>query len=142
MNRPGTPTPGARSAAVRFEAACSTVLRDPAFAGVYVSPLWDLPAPEGILAWKRSVLCRQPGGGAEPWGHLFLVEESHPGAFALKELRDAPELSHLRSLPLEGPWDLEDGPPAVSLFLRARDDRTRARLGRFAEALRAIWSGP
>ena len=139
---PGPPAPGPAPVAVRFEVACSTVLRDPLFEGVYLSPLWDLPAPEGILAWKRSVLRRRPGGGAEPWGHLFLVEETRPGAFTLKELHDAPEFLHLRPLPLEGPWGLESGPPPVWLLLRARDERTRAGLGSFAEALRAVWPRP
>ncbi len=139
MDRPGSPTPEARRVADRFEEACSRVLSDPSFQGVYLSPLWDLPAPPGTAAWKRSVLRRKAGGGAEPWGHLFLVGASRTGDFALKELHDAPAFSHLRSLPLEGPWALETGPPAVWLLLRARDGHTQPALGAFAAALRALW---
>lgn len=139
MVAPREPSSGASRVAERFEEACSEALNDPSFEGVYLSPLWDLPAPPGIVAWKRSVLRRRAGGGAEPWGHLFLVEEPRPGGFALEELHDTPTFSHLRSLPLEGPWALEAGPPAVWLLLRARDERTRTPLSAFASALRALW---
>ena len=140
MVGPKEPGSGVSRVAQRFQEACSQVLNGPAFEGVYLSPLWDLPAPPGIVAWKCSVLRRKAEGGAEPWGHLFLVEESRTGGFALEELNDTPTFSHLRSLPLEGPWALEAGPPAVWLLLRARDEKTRTRLAAFATALRALWS--
>lgn len=139
MSHPAPGGPERTRGAARFEGACSAVLREAPFQGVYVSPLWEVPVPEGFAAWKRSVLRRLEGGGAEHWGHLFLVEAPGPGEFSLGELHDAPELSHLRSLPVEGPWALEPGPPSVWLLLRARDERTRERLVAFAEALRTVW---
>jgi hypothetical protein len=44
------------------------------YRGVYVGPWWILEnVPEGVHAWKRAVLRRVPGHGAEHWGHLYLI---------------------------------------------------------------------
>lgn len=44
------------------------------YRGVYVGPWWKLEnVPEGMYVWKRAVLHRTPGRGAEHWGHLYLI---------------------------------------------------------------------
>jgi hypothetical protein len=55
--------------------------------GVYAGPWWDL-APTGPGAaspgWKRAILRRWPGGGAEHWGHLFLILSTDPAATSIR----------------------------------------------------------
>jgi hypothetical protein len=60
----------------RLDAALEHIAREPEFDGVYLGPWWELPRatpPPSIIGWKRAVLRRVPGRGAEHWGHLFLV---------------------------------------------------------------------
>jgi hypothetical protein len=62
--------------------ALAAALALPSRAGVYVGPWWDLEStgpPNPPRGWKRAILRRRPGGGAEHWGHLFLVVSSDPG---------------------------------------------------------------
>jgi hypothetical protein len=59
-----------------LDLAIRGVLEYPRFAGVYLGPWWDMAShldTDGIEGWKRSVLQRIPHGGAQHWGHIFLV---------------------------------------------------------------------
>ncbi len=62
------------------------VLGRPEFAGVYAGPWWPLPSADGeVRGWKRAVLKRRSGGGAEHWGHLFLVEAPESRSWKMEE---------------------------------------------------------
>lgn|GEM_PF-3383465 len=57
-----------------LDLAISGVLDYTRYAGLYLGPWWDLPAPApNLRGWKRAVLKRRTEFGATHWGHLFLV---------------------------------------------------------------------
>ncbi|MGI0151779.1 MAG: hypothetical protein ACREC5_07575 [Thermoplasmata archaeon] len=110
--------------------------------GLYAGPWWPLTGPAGAgrpLGWKCAVLRRRPTGGAEHWGHLYLVPATaeEPRALAREggfgSDPAAPELSS---------WPAAEGPDAPRLLARARTiaDGNRPLLllaGELARALRA-----
>jgi hypothetical protein len=54
--------------------AISGTLEYERYKGVYLGPWWKLEnVPDGMHVWKRAVLHRTVGRGAEHWGHLFLI---------------------------------------------------------------------
>ncbi|MCI4319059.1 MAG: hypothetical protein L3K23_02865 [Thermoplasmata archaeon] len=59
-----------------LDLAIRGVLEYPRFSAVYLGPWWDMSANvdlDGVEGWKRAVLRRVPHGGAQHWGHLFLI---------------------------------------------------------------------
>ena len=100
--------------------------------GVYLSPWWTLPPPlrAPVRGWKRAVLRRNPHGGADHWGHLFLLYHDKVGraerATEARAYTRAPTGGALREIPLRV------GHPVVTLLLRPTYDATRAALERFA----------
>ncbi|MFZ0892000.1 MAG: hypothetical protein WB778_02205 [Thermoplasmata archaeon] len=70
------PNPDALRLRERLDLALERISHLPAFDGVYLGPWWELPSLShqlGMVGWKRAVLRRVAGGGAEHWGHLFLL---------------------------------------------------------------------
>ncbi|HEV2448898.1 MAG TPA: hypothetical protein VGU43_00605 [Thermoplasmata archaeon] len=105
------------------------VLATPEMEGVYLSPWWPLEstgAAGEFAGWKRSILRREPGRGAEHWGHLFLL--TAPGARPPTGSAAAPLFEI--SLPRSPDWP---APPAT-MWLRARLPEP---CRRFVERLRA-----
>jgi hypothetical protein len=59
-----------------LDLAIRGVLEYPRFSALYVGPWWDMSSSvdlDGVEGWKRAVLRRIPHGGAQHWGHLFLI---------------------------------------------------------------------
>ncbi len=130
-----------------FEEACQAALQESTLDGVYLSPLWDTETSDPSIsrAWKRSVLRRVPGAGAEPWGHVFLLVLRGEGREG--RVGDDPERSHpfpptasARSTPPTEPVVLSAGPPRVLLLLRPRDPVTEERLRAFAQAVSSAFA--
>ncbi len=130
-----------------FEGACQAALQESALDGVYLSPLWDTETSDPSIsrAWKRSVLRRVPGAGAEPWGHVFLLVLRGEGRGG--RVGDDPERSlpfpptaSARSTPPAKPIVLSAGPPRVLLLLRPRDPATEERLRIFAQAISSVFA--
>ncbi len=122
-----------------FEEARRRVLAGPEFSGVYTSPLWPVPAPADHPSWKCAVLQRRVEGGAEHWGHLYLVV-SPPGVpVEVEEIREPTGTSGWPHPPVE---ELTPGNGAVGrvrFFLRARTPPGPEPLRRFTAALQAHW---
>jgi len=63
----------------RLAEELSALLDGPGYEGVYAGPWWETAMGESSgagpvpKAWKCAVLRRRPEGGAEHWGHLFLI---------------------------------------------------------------------
>ncbi len=57
----------------RLDRILELAVQESSFDGVYFGPWWELSGPGFVDGWKRAVLRRRPGGGADHWGHLFLV---------------------------------------------------------------------
>lgn len=129
-----------------FDRACQATAGHPRWSGVYVSPLWEVEAgdaPGTVRGWKRSVLRRVPGAGAEPWGHVFLVVTASADAVArVEELGLGPIHAHAggKAVPVSPP--LWEGPPRAQLFLRPRSPATAERLQAFVEELREEFTPP
>lgn len=130
-----------------FEQACGDATREPGFEGVYLSPSWENETrdpPEEVRAWKRSVLRRVVGAGADPWGHLFLVVVRREGRGAPTAQTQDP----LGLLPAGGRGTprlgatLYEGPPRVYLMLRPRAPATEGSLGSFASAVQRAFLVP
>ena len=100
--------------------------------GVYLSPWWELPAPAraNVRGWKRAVLCRNPHGGADHWGHLFLLCHEGVGRAELESEKLALVGGRERRQLIEIP--LRVGQPEVILVLRPTYEETREELHRFA----------
>lgn len=152
MDDPPSPPLSARAAtaiAVRPEAALDLTPLHPEFLlsyvdlairgaleysvnqGVYLSPWWDLPeSGRGLVrGWKRAVLRRNPHGGADHWGHLFLVFHEGVGQAELEaEKRDLVGSRRAQKV-IEIP--LRKGRPEVVLLLRPTYEETREDLHRF-----------
>jgi hypothetical protein len=124
----GDAAPEAESEALRR--AMDRALFERRGEGAYASPWWASPVDgthPGVRAWKAAVLCRRPEGGAEHWGHVFVVlgPSGSPGSPRL-----TPE-SFLGARHSEGPIDRwEVLMPARSGWVVAR-----ARTERFARDL-------
>lgn len=103
----------------RFAAACAEILRSPTLEGVYVGPLWEIPSNpprEGVRGWKMSVLRRRLGGGAENWGHLFLIVCTEGKDPTIGALPGGWSPGGFPRSAMEGPRILERGPPRVLLY--------------------------
>lgn len=136
----------AEAVARAFDRACEAAMREPEWQGVYVSPLWETESsapPDRVRGWKRSVLRRIPGAGAEPWGHVFLVVTSSATSGAHVEGQDlGPGLfttggpaSALKPL-------LWEGPPRVQLWVRPRSPLTDTDLRGFLGSVRKEFTPP
>ncbi len=101
--------------------------------GVYLSPWWELPEPlkAPVRGWKRAVLRRNPHGGADHWGHMYLLCHDGVGRAELEveaaEFTGARKARELEEIPLRV------GHPQVLLFLRPTYADTRQELRRFAQ---------
>jgi hypothetical protein len=130
MPEPARPTP--RDWAVVWEEVAAATSRSAPFEGVYTGPVWENPMAKGsetAHVWKLAVLQRQPSGGAEHWGHLFLVVGTDPSEVSIRPeggLAGDPNRPSLESLP-RGP-----GSP-FEIRVRPRSVDTDARLRAFAE---------
>lgn len=120
----------------RFEASCAGACASSDLPGVYVAPLWDLALEGGapsLQGWKRAVLRRIEGAGAEHWGHIFLIVSARPGAISIRPNSDVPVPSNV---PLDAVGRvLEVGPPSVVLFVRPLHPGVEAHLTAFAGAV-------
>lgn len=136
----------AQELASKFDRLCQAALGGPGLDGVYVSPLWETytsTGPGRSRAWKRSVLRRIPGAGAEPWGHLFLVVAS-------AGLSDPTVALSEEGLPagtadpsaVSATIQLDPGPPSAWVLLRPRGPTTASPLREFAETVHRRWSEP
>ncbi len=149
--RPGPPSTPSAAIAVRREEALDLAPLHPEFLlgyldlaitgalhyahnqGVYLSPWWDLPAPDRlpVRGWKRAVLHRDLHGGATHWGHLFLVCHEGLGRAELERetlaFTDGTPPRELVEIPLRV------GRPEVILILRPTYPESREDLLRFAQ---------
>lgn len=117
-----------------FDLAITGALEYPRYVGVYLAPWWDMPgleASEGVHGWKRSVLKRVAGAGAEHWGHMFLVaaEGSRrvkvgPGDLGLPLKSSSEPVEEIQ---------LRAGEPRLTLHIRATSSYHREELRAFAE---------
>lgn len=128
-----------------FEAACEGALSDPDLQGAYLSPLWESETSDATQAraWKRSVLRRVVGAGAEPWGHVFLVVlRDRDKGTGLKQLSEG--IPSLRTASSEPPTTvtLSEGPPRVLLLVRPRAPGTSNALQGFVHRVRASFVPP
>lgn len=100
--------------------------------GIYLSPWWALPPPvrAPVRGWKRAVLRRNPHGGADHWGHFFLLYYDNVGRAEL----DVEEMAYTRAPSRRAIHEirLRVGRPVVTLLLRPTYDSTREELERFA----------
>lgn len=112
-------------------AAGATAGRDP-FEDVYTGPVWAGPAveaPARAQVWKVSVLERRPGGGAEHWGHLFLVQGEGHRVVTLEPQSPVPGVLAPRAIEtLPGPGDLP-----FEVRIRPVAENTSDRLRAFGE---------
>jgi hypothetical protein len=101
------------------------------YKGVYVGPWWKLEdVPEGHHVWKRAVLHRTLGRGAEHWGHLYLVirYETHESlSWFSKDFRGR----QTPALPPES-LVLRRGEQTAELAVRSTDPSQSQRLEEFA----------
>jgi hypothetical protein len=100
----------------------------PPFVAAYTGPVWESSGPEGTRMWKIAVLERRPAGGADHWGHLFIVVAQNTSKVRIRSgggwLGDAhrPELESL--LPVPG--------LQLSVLIRPRTEEHADRLRAFA----------
>jgi hypothetical protein len=129
-----------------FDQACQAASAREEWAGVYLSPLWEVETAgdaANVRAWKRSVLRRVPGAGAEPWGHAFLIVNGTGGGIprvseeTLGRALGSASGPAVPLLPI-----LWEGPPSVHLLFRPRTADTEERLRRFLGAVRSEFSPP
>ncbi|HZY70070.1 MAG TPA: hypothetical protein VFF67_03720 [Thermoplasmata archaeon] len=119
-----------------LDLAITGLLEYAMFQGVYLGPWWEIgegELPDGIQAWKRSVLRRVPQRGAQHWGHIFLVTtrswakgEVEPDSFASSI--GAAELA-LRQVPLRL------GDPRAMLYARPTRPESAEHLDQFVREL-------
>ncbi len=104
----------------------------PPYERVYTSPAWEVPDATGARragVWKLAVLERRPTGGAEHWGHLYVIYGEDAKALQIQpeggttgdQDRPAPE-----ALPISVGLPLQ-------IRTRPRSDETAARLRAFAQ---------
>lgn len=136
----------AEAVARAFDRACQAATKEPPWEGVYVSPLWENETtgdPEEVRAWKRSILRRIPGAGAEPWGHVFLLVTASTSARAHAEgTGGGALLSTGGGPPVPLPPPLWTGPPLVQLLVRPRSIETEDRLQGFLASVRREFTPP
>ncbi|MFZ1023900.1 MAG: hypothetical protein WAN87_07180 [Thermoplasmata archaeon] len=116
----------------RLDGALERSAQAPGFEGVYLGPWWDLPndSPRPLLVgWKRAVLRRVAGGGAEHWGHLFLVYSS-VGQMAGLEPESDPRLRSPRYGVVRRVGAISN---AVELLVRSSHPEGSPLLDRFAD---------
>ena len=114
-----------------WERAAIATAGHPPHEMVYTGPPWEIPSSSAAVTstiWKVAVLQRRPIGGAEHWGHLFLLVGERTS-----EVRIAPE----GGVPGAGPRPpLEALPPSegsqFEVRIRPRSGETTARLLAFA----------
>ncbi|MDE1820197.1 MAG: hypothetical protein KGJ23_07350 [Euryarchaeota archaeon] len=128
-----------------FDEACASALRADGLEGVYVSPLWEEKTsdPGRSRAWKRSVLRRLPGAGAESWGHLWIValRDGRRRVMLRPDSEMLPTLEGPSTSELQG-FELGAGPPRILLWARARSPDTEERLMSFVQELRTVFVPP
>lgn len=113
--------------------ASRAVSADPAFAGVYTGPPWPiLPTGAAGSGWKLAVLRRRPAGGADHWGHVFLVRRGAPASVSIEPERLG--LSGTREAGVEPVPGRPDLPDLVA-FARPTQPATAAELRRYAGRL-------
>ena len=128
----------AREVLGRFDRAQAAALVTSAFEGVYTSPWWETYTRGGTSrsrAWKRSVLRRVPGRGAEPWGHLFLIvaegaPRSPEGSLTPEDLPGPAAAAPVGDAVL-----LAQGEDSVWVLARPRDPSTGVALGALVRAV-------
>jgi hypothetical protein len=84
LNSKGSPT---RNWAEFWGRVASGLTGMPPFEAVYTGPAWEMAVPESSVetkVWKMAVLQRRPPGGAEHWGHLFLLLGSNASKVILR----------------------------------------------------------
>jgi hypothetical protein len=91
-------------------------------------------ATSSLHGWKLAVLRRRPGGGAEHWGHLFVLVDP----LGVPSARSLSSSGLFGSAPLEGesreyPFHSVEG--AGLVVARARTPGNLVQLARIAEAL-------
>jgi len=127
--------PPGRPVSRRFDTACAETAGIPGPDGIYVGPLWEIPSrppASGVLGWKRSVLRRREGRGAENWGHLFLLVSSEGTNPRVGTIPDGLPTGGDDRVAREGPSVLETGPPRVLLYWQANQERFAPDLRAFA----------
>jgi hypothetical protein len=122
----------------RFDRAAKRALLGPGRQSLYLGPWWNLAlrlTDAGAQGWKRAVLERRPGRGADHWGHLYLVVTSTPGRVQLRP----DDLGGARSAgasPAEPTYRaLDSGPTRTWLVARGSSEMHSARLEDLAEAI-------
>lgn len=113
-----------------FDLAITGALEYSRNQGIYLSPWWDLPSDtEDLRGWKRAVLRKDPHGGADHWGHIFLVVLEGRGTVTLAADHPVFGVSRSAQRPVEVP--LRAGRPRVVLFLRPTYPSTKEALLEF-----------
>ncbi|MGA7860885.1 MAG: hypothetical protein WCB19_03400 [Thermoplasmata archaeon] len=111
--------------------AASSTVGHPPYEAVYTGPVWESASPTGpgsARVWKIAVLERRASGGAEHWGHLFVVLGENASKIAIHPeggMQGDPDRPGLESLPAS------PGVP-LQVLLRPRSAETSARLRAFA----------
>ncbi len=104
------------------------------YRGVYVGPWWKLEdVPEGMYVWKRAVLHRTPGRGAEHWGHLYLIVRyatREPFSWFTRDLRGR----RTSAAPTEN-LVLRKGEQTAELAIRTSDPAQQGHLHEFAREI-------
>ena len=103
------------------------------FEGVYTGPAWESGPPLGgsaVRVWKLAILRRQPSGGAEHWGHLFIVQGQGASGVVI---RSEGGLQGDRDRPLTETLPRMSGVP-LEIRIRPRSVDSAPQLRAFAEA--------
>lgn len=120
-----------------WEAAAEAVTGRAPFEEVYTGPVWEGPvveSPVHVRVWKVSILQRRPGGGAEHWGHLFLVEGGRDRPLSLEPHSPVPGLVAPRTIEtLPGAADLP-----FDVRIRPVTEGTSDRLRAFGQRFQAV----
>jgi hypothetical protein len=88
-----------------WEAALSATAGHSPFEEVYTGPPWDTTASSAraaVQVWKVAVLRRREEGGAEHWGHLFLLLGPGAASWVIRPeggLGGDPKRPAVRSIP-------------------------------------------
>jgi hypothetical protein len=125
------PPKGNRDWKALWERALTETAGHPPFEQVYPGPVWESASPTGATptgVWKIAVLERRSTGGAEHWGHLFLVVGENTSKLQIQPaggLAANPNRAELEPLSEEPgfPW---------RLLIRTRSAETASRLRAFA----------
>jgi hypothetical protein len=120
-----------RDWAAIWDAAAAAAADTASSPGVYPGPAWESGSPE-TRVWKIAVLRRRLSGGAEHWGHLFVVAGPDSSTVIIRPEggmladRDQPPLETIPRMP---------GDP-FEVRLRPRSADSAASLREFAIAFR------